>query len=89
MCSDVWILFGEMFVVSCISEKSVCIQRTPSYQYVSSCDKSWICMVDIYMQCINPLNAELNSIRHLLASVGARHIVHVSRVGLSEPRLSL
>ena len=28
----------------------------------------------------NPLNAELNSIRHLLALVGARHIVHVSRI---------
>ena len=30
--------------------------------------------------CINPLNAELNPIRHLLALVGARHIVHVSRI---------
>jgi hypothetical protein len=29
---------------------------------------------------INTLNAELNPIRHLLALVGARHIVHVSRV---------
>ena len=29
---------------------------------------------------INPLNAELNPIRHLLALVGARHIVHVGRV---------
>ena len=29
---------------------------------------------------VNPLNAELNSIRHLLALVGARHIVHVSRI---------
>ena len=29
---------------------------------------------------INPLNAELNLIRHLLALVGARHIVHVSRI---------
>ena len=29
---------------------------------------------------VNPLNAELNPIRHLLALVGARHIVHVSRV---------
>ena len=29
---------------------------------------------------INPLNAELNPIRHLLASVGACHIVHVSRI---------
>ena len=31
------------------------------------------------MVVINPLNAELNPIRHLLALVGARHIVHVSR----------
>jgi hypothetical protein len=30
--------------------------------------------------CINPLNAELNPIHHLLALVEARHIVHVSRV---------
>jgi hypothetical protein len=28
----------------------------------------------------NPLNAELNPIRHLLALAGARHFVHVSRV---------
>ena len=28
----------------------------------------------------NHLNAELNPIRHLLALVGARYIVHVSRV---------
>ena len=28
----------------------------------------------------NPLNAELNPIRHLLTLVGARHIVHVSRI---------
>ena len=32
------------------------------------------------IQYINPLHAELNPIRHLLALVGARHIVHVSRV---------
>ena len=29
---------------------------------------------------VNPLNAELNPIRHLLASVGAHHILHVSTV---------
>jgi hypothetical protein len=29
---------------------------------------------------INPLNAELNPIRHLLVLVGAGHIVHVSRI---------
>ena len=31
-------------------------------------------------KALNPLNAELNPIRHLLALVGARHIVHVSRI---------
>ena len=35
---------------------------------------------------INPLNAELNPIRHLLALVGARHIVHVSRVRVKNRR---
>ena len=35
---------------------------------------------------INPLNAELNPIRHLLAVVGARHIVHVSRVRVKESK---
>ena len=29
---------------------------------------------------INPLNAELNPILHLLALLGSRHIVHVSRI---------
>ena len=34
-----------------------------------------------YLKLIfNPLNAELNPTRHLLALVGARHIVHVSRI---------
>ena len=30
--------------------------------------------------CLNPLNAELNPICHLLALVGAHHILHVSRI---------
>jgi hypothetical protein len=29
---------------------------------------------------INPLNAELNFICHLLALLGAHHILHVSRI---------
>jgi hypothetical protein len=33
-----------------------------------------------YIENFNPLNAELNPISHLLALVGARHIVHVSRM---------
>ena len=37
----------------------------------------------------NPLNAELNPIRHLLALVGARHIVHVSRIRVNISLLSI
>ena len=33
---------------------------------------------------VNPLNAELNPIRHLLALVGDRHIVHFSRIRVNE-----
>ena len=29
---------------------------------------------------VNPLHAELNTTRHLLALVGVRHIVYVSRI---------
>ena len=44
-------------------------------------NKRWtILMVAMF----NPLNAELNPIRHLLALVGARHIVHVSRVTVKQ-----
>jgi len=33
-----------------------------------------------YWGSINPLNAELNPICHLLALLGAHHILHVSRI---------
>ena len=33
---------------------------------------------------INPLNTELNPICHLIALVGAHHILHVSRVRVNE-----
>ena len=39
--------------------------------------------------CINPLNAELNPIRHLLAMVGARHFVHVSRIRVNPLNVEL
>ena len=32
------------------------------------------------IKCFNPLNAELNSICHLLVLLGARHILHISRI---------
>jgi hypothetical protein len=35
-------------------------------------------------ELINPLNTELNPICHLLALLGARHILHVSRIRVKE-----
>ena len=34
---------------------------------------------------VSPLNAELNPICHLLALVGAHHILHVNRVRVRHP----
>jgi hypothetical protein len=33
---------------------------------------------------VNPLNAELKPIRHLLALVGGRHFVHVSKIRVND-----
>jgi hypothetical protein len=38
---------------------------------------------------INPLNAELNPICHLLALLGAHHILHVSRIRVKNTKLVL
>ena len=35
---------------------------------------------------LNPLNAELNPICHLLALLGAHHILHVSRIRVKRGR---
>ena len=34
----------------------------------------------IFLTCFNPINAELNPICHLLALLGAHHILHLSRI---------
>jgi len=36
--------------------------------------------IQLFASIINPLNAELNPICHLLALLGAHHILHVSRI---------
>jgi len=36
---------------------------------------------------INPLNAELNPICHLLTLLGPHHILHVSRIRVKLPRV--
>jgi len=46
------------------------------------CDKGVACFWQVLylLKCFNPLNAELKPICHLLAVLGAHHILHVSRV---------
>jgi len=39
-----------------------------------------VCDMFRYQALFNPLNAELNPICHLLALLGAHHILHVSRI---------
>jgi hypothetical protein len=41
----------------------------------------WDCNIKMDL---NPLNADLNPIRHLLALLGAHHILHVSRIRVKE-----
>jgi hypothetical protein len=38
------------------------------------------CNIGSCSSILNPLNAELNSICHLLALLGAHHILHISRI---------
>jgi hypothetical protein len=41
------------------------------------------------LKMLNPLNAELNPICHLLALLGAHHILHVSRIRVKDEVLNL
>jgi hypothetical protein len=41
---------------------------------------SFYCNCNTSISSINPLNAEINPICHLLALLGAHHILHVSRI---------
>ena len=39
-----------------------------------------------FVYSLNPLNAELNPICHLLALLGAHHILHVSRIRVKDTK---
>jgi hypothetical protein len=41
-----------------------------------------------FPESFNPLNTELNPIRHLLAQAGAHHFVHVSRIKVNEEKFT-
>ena len=85
------LLFGQLWLLSCcVSEIYTwgwagCLERI---DHGTSCDGNTLRLLFLIpppLPCytINPLNAELNPIRHLLALVGARHIVHVSRIRIN------
>jgi len=42
--------------------------------------------VQLLVQILNPLNAELNPICHLLALLGVHHFLHVSRIRVNPDR---
>ena len=59
--------------------------RSATHQIYVSCSVqgSWFCgCAKLY---INTANAELNTISHLLALLGPRHILHVSRIMVKGP----
>jgi hypothetical protein len=57
---------------------SIVSKLNPSYDETKRCS--------IHQTCnINPLNAELHPISHLLALLGAHHIFHVSELMLNVP----
>jgi hypothetical protein len=45
--------------------------------------------MDMRLRTFNPLNAELNPICHLLALLGAHHILHVSRIRVNVKDLGI
>jgi hypothetical protein len=54
-------------------DKKYLLRSTANFSVIVS-RRNWVC------QPLNPLNAELNPIRHLLALAGAHHFVDVSRI---------
>jgi hypothetical protein len=46
--------------------------------------KNELLISSVVLFLFKPLNPELNPIRHLLALVGARHIVHVRRMRVND-----
>jgi hypothetical protein len=52
----------------------------PSSVEVKKRVELYFCSTSGFLRHVNFLNAELNSICHLLALLGAHHILHVSRI---------
>ena len=73
-----------MVVRSCL-QYSVIIHNTSRQWRKRTANYNCVCIFYCKLNCnmfrlFNPLNAELNPICHLLALLGAHHILHVSRI---------
>jgi len=64
------------------SVKFLACQALSINHYKNLRNKIMKCCANIYL---NPLNAELNPICHLLALLGAHHILHVCRIRVNPP----
>jgi hypothetical protein len=79
----VWIL-RKTFAGHCDWFFLVLHSRSPAsltqhqLELLQSLQSSMVCLASALSTLINPLNAKLNPICHLLALLGARHILHVS-----------
>ena len=60
---------------NCVS--SIFLDTRKITRYLSRSDWHW-------RRRVNPLNAAVNPICHLLALLGARHILHVSRIRVND-----
>ena len=62
-------------------------KEVPKFHYVGSVFTEYGKNKEDIIKRINPLNAKLNPICHLLALLGAHHILHVSRVRVNETKV--
>ena len=87
MCVYVCVCLCVVYVCVCVV--CVCVCVCVVCICVCMCVCVFVCGVCVCVLCvgkcvcwltINPLNAELNPICHLLLLLGAHHILHVSRI---------
>ena len=71
---NLWISRDVSDIMDCFFSHCVTLLSTQNLQ---ARELNWV-------SDINPLNAELNPIRHLLALVWTRHLVHVSRIRVKD-----
>jgi hypothetical protein len=75
-----WILFYDKTVETSIDLFKVLSVKYSPLSFFFLTVKALHLIRYVFPIAFNPLNAELNPIRHFLALLGAHHILHVSRI---------